>query len=96
MNLIRKLWNFAFHTRDGLYLVFGVLTTLVSIAVFAVCDLLFGEERLILNTVLKNVAGILFAYFTNRTIVFKSQNKTAAAKTAEFIQFTVTLSLIHI
>ena len=85
MNLIRKLWNFAFHTRDGLYLVFGVLTTLVSIAVFAVCDLLFGEERLILNTVLKNVAGILFAYFTNRTIVFKSQNKTA-----EFIQFTVT------
>ena len=57
---------------------------------FAVCDLLFGEERLILNTVLKNVAGILFAYFTNRSIVFKSQNKTAAAKTAEFIQFTVT------
>ena len=90
MKLIRKLWRFAFHTRDGLYLVFGVLTTLVSIAVFAICDLLFGEERLILNTVLKNAAGILFAYFTNRSIVFKSQNKTAAAKTAEFIQFTVT------
>ena len=34
-------------------------------------------------------AGILFAYFTNRSMVFKSQNKTAAAKTAEFIQFAV-------
>ena len=36
-----------------------------------------------------NAAGILFAYFTNRSMVFKSQNKTAAAKTAEFIQFAV-------
>lgn len=80
MNLIRKLWNFAFHTRDGLYLVFGVLTTLVSIAVFAVCDLLFGEERLILNTVLKNVAGILFAYFTNRTIDFQESEQDGRAE----------------
>ena len=68
---------------------FGVLTTAVSVAVFALCAFIFGEEQLILNTVLKNAAGILFAYFTNRSMVFKSQNKTAAAKTAEFIQFAV-------
>ena len=89
MKVVKKLWDFAFHTREGLYLVFGVLTTAVSVAVFALCAFIFGEEQLILNTVLKNAAGILFAYFTNRSMVFKSQNKTAAAKTAEFIQFAV-------
>lgn len=84
MSIIKKLWNFAFHTEKGLYLVFGALTTLVSLVVF------YGSMWLYPNywlaTVLRNVAGILFAYFTNRGMVFGSTAK-GSERTAEFFKF---------
>ena len=39
--VIKKLWNFAFKTEKGLYLVFGALTTLISLIVFALFNELF-------------------------------------------------------
>ena len=89
MKLIRELFDKLFRTRDGLYLVFGGLTTLVSLLVFAAADFLFGKELVDVSTVLKNVAGILFAYFTNRAFVFKSKNSATKAKITEFAQFIV-------
>ncbi len=82
--IIKKLWNFAFHTEAGLYLVFGVLTTVVSFAVFCVFE--FAGANYMVSTVFKNVAGILFAYFTNRGIVFGSK-ATGGQKAAEFFKF---------
>ncbi len=84
--LVKKLWNFAFHTEGGLYLVFGVLTTLVSLAAYYISQFAFGERALI-STVIKNVAGILFAYFTNRGLVFGSTAK-GTQKLYEFVKFT--------
>ena len=82
--IIKKLWNFAFHTEAGLYLVFGVLTTVVSLIAFYSAEILLGKYML--STVLKNVAGILFAYFTNRGIVFGSK-ATGKKKLVEFVKF---------
>lgn len=84
--LVKKLWNFAFHTEGGLYLVFGVLTTLVSLAAYYISQFAFGERALV-STVIKNVAGILFAYFTNRGLVFGSTAK-GVQKLYEFVKFT--------
>ena len=83
-NLIKKLWNFAFHTEAGLYLVFGVLTTIVSLVVYY-SFVLIGTDHMT-ATVLKNVAGILFAYFTNRGMVFGSK-AVGEEKTKEFLKF---------
>jgi len=83
-SVIKKLWSFAFHTEAGLYLVFGVLTTVVSLIVFYALELL-GSGYWV-ATVFKNVAGILFAYFTNRGMVFGSKAK-GSEKLIEFYKF---------
>ena len=69
------------------YLVFGVLCTLLNILLYALFSRLFGYEAAnSWGNVLDNVICILFAYWTNRTFVFKSQN-TGKAAWAEFGQF---------
>lgn len=112
MQFIKKIWNFVFHTEKGLYLVFGVLTTLVSLVVyylfngveirgvFAFGGLLpNGVELFSLKisgytfaTFLRNVAGIIFAYFTNRGIVFGSTAE-GAEKTGELIKFVISRTI---
>ncbi|PKM62389.1 MAG: teichoic acid glycosylation protein [Firmicutes bacterium HGW-Firmicutes-21] len=89
-SILKSVWSFLFKTEKGLYLVFGGLTTLVSIITFWICDKAFGGEQINLSTVIKNVAGIIFAYFTNRIFVFKSENRTGKAKTQEFLLFAFT------
>ncbi len=79
-----------FTTEKGLYLVFGGLTTLVSILAFWISDLFFGAEYITLSTVIKNIAGIIFAYITNRIYVFKSKNTSSKAKVQEFVLFVIT------
>lgn len=89
-SIIKKLWNFAFKTEKGLYLVFGGLTTFLSLIVFALFDCILNGEHYILSTIMQHTAGILFAYFTNRKFVFKSQNTTGKAKAQEATQFFAT------
>ena len=53
------------------YVIFGVLTTLVNIAVYLLFTKVFGVNYLISNIVAW-VLSVLFAYFTNRIWVFES------------------------
>lgn len=76
------------------YILFGVLTTLVNLIVFAIMQkVLYIEEYsdilLIVNNSIAWVAGVLFAYFTNRIYVFKSQNSEFSEKWKEFVSFVV-------
>ncbi|MBQ4648305.1 MAG: GtrA family protein [Clostridia bacterium] len=107
MKLIKKIWAWLFHSEKGLYLVFGGLTTIVSLIVFYLFNgfnlkgvliykgILPGEVLLpfsitvtgyMIATVLRNVAGILFAYLTNRGMVFGSTAK-GKARLREFFKF---------
>lgn len=54
-----------------LYLFFGVLTTVIGIAVFYLFDYILLFDVLLAN-VLSWIIAVLFAFFTNRTWVFKS------------------------
>lgn len=56
----------------GRYLFFGVLTTLVNNAVFALSFWLLGEAYRSLCVILSFTAAVLFAYVVNRRYVFKS------------------------
>lgn len=68
-----------------LYLIFGVLTTIVNIASFYIL-----VDILKINWIVSNVAAwilsVLFAYFTNKTYVFESKNSNIIK---EFISFII-------
>ena len=60
------------------YLFFGGLATLLNLVIFAINQAAFGVEFATgLGNILDNIICILFAYWTNRTFVFKSENKGA-------------------
>ncbi len=75
-----EIWN---------YLVVGVLTTLVSFLAYLLVTRTFLDVespiQLQIANIIKWVAGVLFAYFTNRKYVFKSTNEN---KWQEFLSFT--------
>ena len=61
------------------YLIFGVLTTLLNIVLYALFNRLFGYTAAnSWGNVLDNVLCILFAYTTNRAFVFNSKTRGRA------------------
>ena len=61
------------------YLVFGVLTTLLNIVLYALFNQLFGYTAAnSWGNVLDNALCILFAYCTNRAFVFRSKTRGKA------------------
>lgn len=69
-----------------LYLFFGVLTTVVSIAVFAICNITFGINELVSN-VISWIVSVAFAFFTNRIWVFAAPTKTAIDFIRQMVSF---------
>ena len=62
------------------YLIFGVLTTLLNIVLYALFNGLFGYTAAnSWGNVLDNIICILFAYATNRAFVFRSRTRGRAA-----------------
>lgn len=69
------------------YLIFGVLTTLLNIVLYALFSRLFGYTAAnSWGNVLDNALCILFAYCTNRAFVFRSRT-TGKAMAKEFGTF---------
>ncbi len=69
------------------YLIFGVLTTLLNIVLYALFSNLFGYTAAnSWGNVLDNALCILFAYCTNRAFVFRSKT-TGKAMAKEFGTF---------
>jgi len=64
------------------YLLFGIATTLVSILSRLVIYQLTHQE--LLATGLANIIGILFAFITNDTIVFKQTRKNRLIRLLKF------------
>ena len=86
MKKIKKLIK-KFCTREVIfYAIFGVLTTLVNIISFYVLHSIFNiDENLSSNIGI--ILAVLFAYFTNRKLVFNSQANTFKEKIIEFGKF---------
>ena len=83
----RKLWQLFLKYKEMiLYLVFGGLTTLINIVVYAVC-----ARWLSLGTMQANASAltisILFAYITNKLFVFESKTDTIKEVFREFFSF---------
>ena len=68
------------------YLIFGGLTTLVSIGTYAIFTIVFNIDYLISN-VLSWIIAVLFAFVTNKLFVFESKSKDKASVSKEIINF---------
>ena len=64
------------HKEALLYLFFGGLTTVISIAVFWLFRRPFALNELVAN-IISWVIAVLFAFFTNRTWVFRAPTRSA-------------------
>lgn len=75
------------HREVILYLVFGVLTTLVSLVTYFLCTKLFLDAtnpiQLQIANVIAWIVSVLFAYVTNRKYVFQSHS-TIGREMAKF------------
>ena len=71
-----------FNNEIFAYLFFGFATTLVSILSRLVIYQLSHQE--LLATTLANIIGILFAFITNDTIVFKQARKNRLIRLVKF------------
>lgn len=69
-----------------LYLIFGGLTTLVSIGSYALLNSVLGVNELIAN-VISWVLAVSFAYWTNRTWVFPDKAHTRQGILKEMASF---------
>lgn len=69
-----------------LYGVFGILTTICNIGTFALLTKIFDINENISN-IFAIFLAVLFAYFTNKNLVFHSQAKSIKEKFIEFCKF---------
>lgn len=69
-----------------LYLVFGGLTTLINIIVYALLESGLGVDYRWATTVAW-VAAVVFAFITNKLFVFGSKDTSARTSTREFVLF---------
>ncbi len=76
------------------YLIFGVLTTVVSLVVYygTVYTFLNPENavQLQIANILSWIAGVAFAYFTNRKYVFESKETDRVKEASKFVLARVT------
>lgn len=69
-----------------LYIIFGVLTTVVSFVTQFLASRFLGTA-VIVSTSISWVAAVTFAYITNRRYVFKSEVRSKAGIAAEALKF---------
>ncbi len=81
-----------------LYLIVGVLTTLVSWLTYAGLRLILNVENpfwMQVAVVTRWIAGVTFAYVMNRIFVFESRNPNILAEAAKFVSARITTLLIE-
>lgn len=61
-------------SETGLYLFYGVMTTVVNYVSFWLALQLFGYDRILIVNTISFVCAVVFAYITNKLFVFKSKS----------------------
>ena len=75
-----------FLTKEVIfYLIFGVLTTLINFLTFFILTKINLDENI--SNIIAVIVAVLFAYFTNRKLVFNSTAVTFKENLKEFYKF---------
>ena len=96
MKKIRELY---FRYEEVInYLFIGVCTTIISLLVYYTCVLtLFNPDNPVLlqcANIISWIIAVVFAYFANRKVVFKSKNKNIKNEVSKFVSARVVTLLI--
>ena len=71
------------------YLIFGVLTTVVSLATYYICVFTFLNPEnpvgLQIANIISWIFAVIFAYVTNRKYVFESKEKNKVKEATKFV-----------
>lgn len=86
MKKIKELIKKVLNKEVIFYGIFGILTTLVNLATFYLFTKVLKLNENIAN-IIAILLAVLFAYFTNKNIVFHSQAKNLKEKGKEFLKF---------
>lgn len=97
--MIDKIKNICIKNREIIvYLIVGVLTTIVSLGVYYGLVLTILDPNKALELQIANVtswiAAVTFAYFANRIFVFKSKNKNMLKEGFKFCSSRIFTLLI--
>lgn len=80
------------------YIIFGGLTTVVSLVVYYIGVFTFlnpeNSIQLQIANILSWIAGVLFAYFTNRKFVFESKNNNKLKEATTFVSSRITTLIL--
>ena len=71
-----------------MYIIFGILTTLVNLVISFLLEGVFNVDGAIASAI-GIIASVLFAYFTNRKMVFNTTAKGFKENFNEFIKFSL-------
>lgn len=89
MNYLKALFKKFCNKEIIFYLIFGVLTTLVSLIVYYFCTLTFlnpqNAVQLQIANIISWVLSVAFAYVTNRRFVFESKNPNRLEEIIKFV-----------
>lgn len=69
------------------YIIFGGLTTLVSLGSFKLFDFLLGEKLYLVSNVLSWICAAAFAFISNKLWVFNSKSRKARVVVREALSF---------
>ena len=86
MEKIKKVIKKVCTKEVILYVLFGVFTTVVNIGSFALFTKVFNCDENLSNTI-AIILAVLFAYITNKDLVFHSNAKTLKDRITQFFKF---------
>ena len=85
MNKIKELYQK--HKEIILYLIFGVLTTLVNFVAFWLFDLILTSKYYLVSNFIAWVVAVVFAFFVNKLFVFTSKTWEIRVVWKESLEF---------
>jgi len=85
VEFIKKIIEKLLNRETVTYIIFGVLTTVVSIIVYNMCiDQSMGAAQ---SNTISTVIAVLFAFVTNKIWVFESRDFSIKIISQEFVKF---------
>lgn len=86
MEKIKKIMQKLLNKEVILYVVFGIFTTLVNLGSFYIMNSILKINENIANLI-AIILAVLFAYVTNKDLVFHSKAEKPKEKLTEFFKF---------
>ena len=88
------------HKQPVRYVIFGILTTVVSLGIYQLCTLSVLDPQIPVQLAVANflswIGAVSFAYITNRKYVFESRNEHKIKEAFSFLLSRVSTLLIDL